>query len=1008
MLNRNNTYASDGISNVLNHERRQSESGRSRKLIASANQIIGNRTVEGDEDPGLLGQVNLNQSVGNEPLMRSGIKSPGRVDMGNLDDSQLSGRRSFSRQELGLDIGPGPLRTNEMESKVTHHQRMIMTLVEQVRKLEGQVNHIDGKHQFQYDQDRDARLKLENDLRATSDYSKFSAQEVLNRLAQLEESAKRDEGLKLELREKLRNAELNQKELMGYIKNMEKSEDSELSQMRLLLQEKASEDHSSNVKQKEKANVLFGEVVRLGEQHEKSAEFLQSLSVTVESRLQTLESRLSGSERTLFQVDKKGESGVNLVSDLAERMDKRIQVLETTLQAVANDQRKDETLMQEIDTLHAKNHTDVKSTLGQFQSDLNHKIEFRVQEIVNRIVAEQEERIKNAEEIKYHFEVKDRLNQEKQSYDKEEMKDRYNTMDSMVRAEFQRKDEAILHLQQSLDLQVRSLHAAIKQEEVTRNQQEVNLRLDVNKLHDQMRGEVETFKKHQASALEKVADMIRTEVDSRVSADHDIKNLVNALVKGVNQDIVSLKEFTEKAMTKLNKDLKSYAADSAERAQLLSRYVDEEFKKAVDHASRQHEKIKRLCAQLTEQLKQNLINFEAWKAEAIRKILKLEDGLLVTKSDLEKLIEFSENRTWDKIKSTRETLDQHFTSNTKVLEERVDQLTEMTDASLDALKGAMQNNRDVFVSMINKLNEEIEARHNNSHDDLGTMTGEIAKMQDFYVRLTEKINENAMIYESKFADFESQLTVKFTTEKAVRQALLDNMQEQSDFKFKEVDIELNTANERIEREEELQIENTNENIKTLNEHDAYIEQITENYEKLKKAFEESLEKRLAERCNLESGQVLESMLANLEAGGLHENLKQIRGEVNEQNAIINGFVTDFEGKVANVKPQAYDADQEAELSSVKDNLSQLVDKKIAHVLEKLKLANESLWAESVKLAEEEFSKKGIEETKSLLPRELVNSEEDYLKVINQLHSDFEKSEASGRPRLAGSAGGESD
>ena len=42
--------------------------------------------------------------------------------------------------------------------------------------------------------------------------------------------------------------------------------------------------------------------------------------------------------------------------------------------------------------------------------------------------------------------MKEKMNNEKNKHEREEMRDRYAAMDSIVRAEFQRKDEAILAL----------------------------------------------------------------------------------------------------------------------------------------------------------------------------------------------------------------------------------------------------------------------------------------------------------------------------------------------------------------------------------------------------------------------------------------------------------------------------------------------------------------------------------------------------------------------------------
>ena len=64
---------------------------------------------------------------------------------------------------------------------------------------------------------------------------------------------------------------------------------------------------------------------------------------------------------------------------------------------------------------------------------------------------EQEERMRSLDDIRYQIEMKDKMNTEKSKYEREEMRDRYSAMDSIVRAEFQRKDEAILSLQNSLE-----------------------------------------------------------------------------------------------------------------------------------------------------------------------------------------------------------------------------------------------------------------------------------------------------------------------------------------------------------------------------------------------------------------------------------------------------------------------------------------------------------------------------------------------------------------------------
>jgi hypothetical protein len=57
-------------------------------------------------------------------------------------------------------------------------------------------------------------------------------------------------------------------------------------------------------------------------------------------------------------------------------------------------------------------------------------------DLVNRLLLEQEDRLRSIDEFKYQVEFKDKVNQEKSKQEREEMRDRYSAMDSVVKAEF--------------------------------------------------------------------------------------------------------------------------------------------------------------------------------------------------------------------------------------------------------------------------------------------------------------------------------------------------------------------------------------------------------------------------------------------------------------------------------------------------------------------------------------------------------------------------------------------
>ena len=221
-------------------------------------------------------------------------------------------------------------------------------------------------------------------------------------------------------------------------------------------------------------------------------------------------------------------------------------------------------------------------------------------DLVNRLLLEQEDRLRSIEEIKYQMDVKDKILNEKTKYERDEMRDRYSAMDSVVKSEFQRKDEAIMGLQQTLETQMRTINGWIKQEELQRNQQEINLRTEIAKAQDNIRYDVDNFKNQQSQVTEKLSEMIKMEVDSRLQTDKESKNLYQGLIRNVMLELNQHKELTEVTVQKLTKDVKETAQDSAERAHFLSRYIDEEVLKIGQKVTKQTESIKALTAKLTE------------------------------------------------------------------------------------------------------------------------------------------------------------------------------------------------------------------------------------------------------------------------------------------------------------------------------------------------------------------------------------------------------------------------
>ena len=60
-------------------------------------------------------------------------------------------------------------------------------------------------------------------------------------------------------------------------------------------------------------------------------------------------------------------------------------------------------------------------------------LEVKMTDLVNRLLSEQEERQRQMEDMRYQVEMKDRMEKEKSKQGMDELRDRYNQMDSVVR-----------------------------------------------------------------------------------------------------------------------------------------------------------------------------------------------------------------------------------------------------------------------------------------------------------------------------------------------------------------------------------------------------------------------------------------------------------------------------------------------------------------------------------------------------------------------------------------------
>lgn len=151
--------------------------------------------------------------------------------------------------------------------------------------------------------------------------------------------------------------------------------------MKNFLHEKFTEDHTNIAKEREKSKALFLEVVRLGESHEKNTEFLQNLNMQFEGRIKAIESKFQIGERSISSLVVKGDQSINNISDWNEKLEKRIQNLESNLLTLGvnnfqllilyeqREQIKDKDSLNKVEITNQRMTDDIRGLLISLQSD---------------------------------------------------------------------------------------------------------------------------------------------------------------------------------------------------------------------------------------------------------------------------------------------------------------------------------------------------------------------------------------------------------------------------------------------------------------------------------------------------------------------------------------------------------------------------------------------------------------------------------------------------------------
>eukprot|EP01017_Pseudomicrothorax_dubius_P007317 TRINITY_DN12260_c0_g1_i2.p1 TRINITY_DN12260_c0_g1~~TRINITY_DN12260_c0_g1_i2.p1 ORF type:complete len:594 (+),score=192.62 TRINITY_DN12260_c0_g1_i2:215-1996(+) len=381
---------------------------------------------------------------------------------------------------------------------------------------------------------------------------------------------------------------------------------------------------------------------------------------------------------------------------------------------------------------------------------------------------EHEERVRADDDFRNHVEMKDRLQEERMRYEREEMRDRYAAMDSNIRAEFQRKDEALRSLHSLLETSYKQLLNGIKAEEASRLNSEAALRGDFVKFQEILRREVDLFKGEQTTVNGKLMEMMKVEVDTRLSSDVELKNHTSVLAANLATDLAALRDAAERQNKQFATDLRAISGESAERANQVSRYVDSEVKRLDETSTQRYEKTKVLLAKIAEQFKNHLLNFEAVRKETTDKMAEAEAKAARLDAEKTKAIGEVEVRLLAKLRDESESLLTFCESRVRPVEEGLTNLEERLRKNIEVVMELHDNGQKLLTHKMDKLAETNQAMHQAHREELQRLLEDFDALVASVAQLQQSQAEAGARFSVLFAQLETQLNTEIIGERNLR------------------------------------------------------------------------------------------------------------------------------------------------------------------------------------------------------------------------------------------------
>eukprot|EP00742_Colponemidia_sp_Colp-10_P005923 GILJ01006334.1.p1 GENE.GILJ01006334.1~~GILJ01006334.1.p1 ORF type:complete len:1012 (-),score=216.19 GILJ01006334.1:170-3133(-) len=633
------------------------------------------------------------------------------------------------------------------------------------RKMEDQVSRALNR----LDRESDHRLQLEAGVRQASDNLLGVHSDLQQRLFVVEEALRNGEKLIYDTSESLRNNMTDMTDMKMETQALYKQQQAELSQLRQSIQQNLVAADQRMHREQGKTITSSSELTRLNESQFALERRVVEYTQSFESTLLDLNDRVGSVERNVTSVASHLEGRPLASADILEEMNSKLAELDVIVSSLKMQMVSQADSRNRLETATVRVDQNVQTALADLESELSRKLENHVNLFMNRLNDESAQRANLSADLRQILETKERTQQDRLTFEIEELARRLDSFDQAVRSEVTQRKSLYQEVKTFAETQINSLIRSIDSDEATKFESYSAFTERMEHSVNAVTKELTVYRKRFDETVSDLTEVIKTEIKSRIKVDNEMKNVVEQFSVDLQRDVLSVRNDLTRIRDQFMVLDQGKHSDCAGRADKLSRYVDEQVRKAVEMQQQKASSIESLLKQVIERVRKSELSSKDAFVDVAKKIIIMEAEHQNLKQSLEE--RSSDWQTLSKITAdgsteherTLQLLDEE-------LRRKIQQLQISTNNSIAALHTTVSN---LTVSVQNQFGEYgslIEFNVLNLKSVLREFESMLNRHGQAIELLQSKETEMRQEIESKLNRSLAQFVVQSVTSKVVQQS----------------------------------------------------------------------------------------------------------------------------------------------------------------------------------------------------------------------------------------------